>query len=174
MKHLGEQKALDRLVEIQADFRRKIADGYEHRAKDCLTCEVQGSCCLDAHFVNVHISRLEAVSIRRALDKMPMAWRARVETRIKDTVEKYGLTADGDSHEKTYACPLFEKGLGCLVHAAGKPVPCVMHACYENSSDLPPDHLQTTQERLIETLNSRVYGAGQPWLPLPVAIARTN
>ena len=73
MKFLSEKKALERLRDQISDLRSEISDRYEHRAKSCLTCEVKGSCCLDAHFVNVHISRLEAVNIRSILDAMPDA-----------------------------------------------------------------------------------------------------
>lgn len=170
MKPISETKALVRLKEIQADFKSQISNEYEHRAKNCLTCDVQGSCCRDAHFVNVHISRLEAVNIRRALGALPEDRRAKIDRRIEESVEKYGLSVEGDTYAQTYACPLFEKRTGCLVHNEGKPVPCITHACYENVADLPPDELQAEQERRIDMLNNQTYGRHHPLLPLPLAL----
>jgi len=172
MKFLSEKKALERLRNQISDLRSEISNGYEHRAKSCLTCEVKGSCCLDAHFVNVHISRLEAVNIRSILDAMPDARRQAVDKRIDETIERYGLNLQGDTFARAYACPLFEAGIGCLVHEAGKPVPCIMHACYEDQSHLPPDELQIAQEKKIDDLNARTYGRRDKWLTLPLAISR--
>jgi len=59
MKPISQTQALERLKNIQADLRSEISN-FESRAKSCLTCDTPGACCLDAHFVNVHISRLEA------------------------------------------------------------------------------------------------------------------
>src|SRR5438445_2899409 len=170
MKLLSEQKALGRLQKLKTDFKDQISDGYEHRAKSCLTCETQGACCLDAHFVNVHVSRLETVAIRQELEKLPEEKQLEVYRRVDETVEKYGLSSEGDTFPQTYTCPLFERGTGCLVHANGKPVPCITHACYENAADLPPDELQADQEKRIDDLNTQTYGRPQPWLPLPLAI----
>lgn len=170
MKLISQQKALQRLKDLKEDFKSHISNEYEHRAKSCLTCKVQGSCCQDAHFVNVHISRLEAVSIRQTLKKLPDAKRDEIDRRIAVAVEKYGLTSAGNTYSQTYACPLFEKGTGCLVHHEGKPVPCITHACYENAADLPPDELQTVQENRIEALNRKTYGRSMPFLPIPLAL----
>ena len=90
--------------------------------------------------------------------------------RVDETIEKYSLRAEGDTFAQTYACPLFEKGIGCLVHQTAKPVPCIMHACYESPADLPPDEMQTRAESQIESLNARVYGRSMPLLPLPLAL----
>jgi hypothetical protein len=170
LKLLSEQKALGRLRQLKDDFKQRIVKGYEHRAKSCLTCETQGACCLDAHFVNVHISRLEAVAIRQALENLPETKQCEIRLRVEETSEKYGLISEGDTYAQTFSCPLFEKGVGCLVHRTGKPVPCITHACYENAADLPPDDLQIEQEDLIDKLNVQTYGWPQPWLPLPLAI----
>ena len=170
LKALSEQKALARLKKLKADFKQQISDGYEHRAKSCLTCETQGACCLDAHFVNVHISRLEAAAIRQALSYLPEENRKKIYDRINLTVEKYGLSTDGDTFSQTYACPLFEKGIGCLIHQDGKPVPCIAHACYESAADLPPGELQIEQEKLIDLLDQKTYRNSRPWLPLPLAL----
>jgi hypothetical protein len=174
MKLISQQKALELVEKLKGDFKSQILGGYEHRAKSCLTCEVQGSCCLDAHFVNVHISRLEAVGVRRVLERLPEELRNRIYRRIENTVEKYELKSGGDTYSQTYACPLFAKGTGCLVHNEGKPVPCITHACYTNASDLPPDELQIEQERRIDDLNRKTYGRSEPWLPIPLAILNSR
>lgn len=168
MKRLSERQALARLQKQKDEYRETIRSTYEHRAKNCLTCETQGACCLDAHFVNVHITRLEAKAIAGVLDGLPAEKREAVYRRVEETVEKYALSAEGDTFARTFACPLFEKGTGCLVHEAGKPLPCIQHACYENRADLPPDELLEEQERLVERLNKRVYGKDPVWLPLPL------
>lgn len=170
MKLVSQQKALELLDNLISDLRSEIREKYEHRAKNCLTCETQGVCCLDAHFVNVHISRLEAVAIQKTLDKLPMQKQFEVNARVDTAIEKYSLTTDGDTYAQTYACPLFEQGIGCLVHDAGKPVPCIMHACYELEADLPPDELQTMAEKHIEALNLQTYRRFLPMLPLPLAL----
>ena len=170
LRLLSEQKALGQLQKLKTDFKNQIADGYEYRAKNCLTCDTQGACCIDAHFVNAHISRLEAIAIRQVIKKLPETKQDEINARIEATVEKYGLRTDGDTFAQTFACPLFEKGIGCLVHQTGKPVPCITHACYENAADLPSDDLQTEQEKRIDDLNTHTYGRSQPWLPLPLAI----
>ncbi len=174
MKFLGEQKALDRLKSIKEDLRREVADGYEYRAKSCLTCETKGACCLDAHFVNVHISRIESKAILKFLSTLPDEHQEKLRERIELSIERFGLNTDGDTFSKTYACPMFEKGIGCLIHDAGKPVPCIMHACYENQADLPPDELQSRAEQIIDDLNEDTYGRSLPLLPLPVAIANRS
>ena len=172
MRLLSEQNALERLATLKSDFKSEVADGFEHRAKSCLTCETQGACCLDAHFVNVNISRLEAVAITNTLSNLPLQKQCEVYDRVEQTIDQYKLSSDGDTFAKAYACPLFEKGTGCLVHNSGKPLPCVAHACYENAADLPPDELTEQQERLVYDLNRRTYGE-QLWiLPLPVALSK--
>ena len=167
MKLLSEKQALMKLRAIKNDFRAFIKQNYEHRAKDCNTCETKGACCLDAHFVNVHITRLEAVLIREELAKLSPEKQNEIYRRIAETIEKYDLTSEGDSFSKTFACPLFEKGVGCLVHTV-KPVPCIQHACYERKEDLPPDELQSETEDKIERLNEQTYKKFPNWLALPV------
>jgi hypothetical protein len=168
MKILNETKALNELKRLKADYQTFIKTNYEHRAADCKTCPTKGACCLDAHFVNVHITRLEAVAIRKSFEKLSAEKQREVYERAFETVEKYDLSAPGDTFAKTFACPLFEKDVGCLVHSEGKPAPCISHACYENQEDLPPEHLQEAVEAKIEKLNERVYGKALSWLPLPV------
>jgi len=173
MKLLSETTALAKLHVLKSTFARAIRDGFEHRAKSCVTCETPGACCLDAHFVNVHITPLEAKAIRNVIEKLPLAAQQHIAKRVEDTISRYELSSDGDTVSKTYACPLFEKGTGCLVHERGKPLPCIAHACYENKEDLPPDELVAEQEGLVEKLNEAVYRKPVTWLPLPVAVRRT-
>ena len=173
MKPLSEKQALLKLRNLKNDFRARIKQNYEHRAKDCGTCETKGACCLDAHFVNVHITRLEAVLIGEELKKLPPEKQKKIYRQISETIEKYDLRSDGDTFAKTFACPLFEKGAGCLIHAV-KPVPCISHACYEREEDLPPDELQTEAEAKIERLNEQTYKKFPRWRPLPVFLDLIN
>ena len=170
MKLLGEKSALNRLLKLKTDFQEFVRENYEHKAKDCLTCEVQGDCCTDAHFVNVHITRLEAVAIQKAISELENT--DEVFERVEKTIEEYDLNGSENSFNKTFACPLFEKGTGCLVHKKGKPIPCIQHACYENESDLPPDKVQLKQEKAVERLNTQTYGNAWNWLLLPVWIRK--
>jgi hypothetical protein len=101
------------------------------------------------------------------LDLLADEQRERVDGRIDRVIAEYGLDADDGT---TYACPLFEKGIGCLVHSEAKPLPCIQHACYENEKDLPPDELLAEQEGLVDALNRRVYGQASTLTPLPLAV----
>ncbi len=171
MNELAEARALARLRRVKASYQSFIKWNYEHAAEDCRVCPTQGTCCTDAHFVNVHITRLEAVHLRETLERTPRLTndeRRLVYARAKDAVARYQLTSAGDTFAQTYACPLFQTGTGCLVHARAKPAPCIQHACYENWEDLPPLNLQTRAEHRIEQLNTEVYGAAWAWLPTPV------
>ena len=168
MKQRSEKRTLENLHRLKSDFAARIRSDFEHRAKSCVTCETPGACCLDAHFVNVHITRLEAVAIRDVIDALPN--RDEILKRVDKAIATYGLSTAGDTFSKTYACPLFEKGTGCLVHERGKPLPCIAHACYENKEDLPPDELVAEQEGLVEKLNELTYRKIPRWLPLPIAI----
>lgn len=171
MKMLAETKALEKLKSLKTKYKNRISDDYEHRAKSCLTCETKGLCCLDEHFVNVHITKLEAVLIKKELQKFSSEKQTEIFNRIENAIEKYDLNSAGDSFEKTFACPLFEKEIGCLIHEV-KPIPCIQHACYERREDLPPDELQTETEEKIERLNEQTYRKSAHWLPLPVWISR--
>ena len=70
MKRLSEIRALSALQKLKSEYQEFIKTNFEHKAKNCLTCETKGACCLDAHFVNVHITKLEAFAIRAALGKL--------------------------------------------------------------------------------------------------------
>lgn len=174
MKTLTEIRALRELEKLKNDYRRLVKINYEHRAQDCRTCPAPGACCLDAHFVNVHITKLEAAAIRQTLGKLSEAKQNEIYRRAREAVEKYDLKTSGDTFAQTYACPLYEKNVGCLVHSESKPAPCISHACYESEADLPPDDLQTEIENQIDRLNRRTYGVGLNHLPLPVWLALLN
>jgi hypothetical protein len=174
MRKLTESDALARLQRSKAAFQTHVKFNFEHRAMDCRVCPTPGVCCTDAHFVNVHITRLEAVAIRETIARTPRLTqdeRRAVYSRARAAVERYGLDATGFSEAQTFACPLFVKGAGCLVHKRAKPAPCIQHACYGEWSDVPPVSLQWREERKVEQLNVEVYGAAWEWLPLPVWLA---
>lgn len=171
MKTLTEDEALTLLQRSKAAYQSEIKRGYEHLAQSCRECSTPGVCCTDAHFVNVHITRLEAVAIRETLKRTPRltdAARRRVYERARDAVTRYQLSAGGDTFRQTYSCPLFEPGTGCLVHSRAKPAPCIHHACYDNWEDIPPAVLQWRTEHRVEQLNTQVYGAAWAWLPTPL------
>jgi hypothetical protein len=156
---------------VKAAYQSFIKLNYEHRAEDCATCPTRGVCCTDEHFVNVQITRLEAVAMRETLERTPRlteAERRAVYARARLAVERYGLRAAGDTFAQTYACPLYDAQAGCLVHRRAKPAPCIQHACYEDWQDLPPDNLQARTERRVEQLNRAAYGAAWAWLPTPL------
>ena len=167
----SEREALAQLQRVKSAYQSFIKLNYEHAAEDCRTCPTRGLCCTDAHFVNVHITRLEAVAIRETLSRTPRLTdeaRRAVYERARLAVERYNLRAAGDTFAQTYSCPLYDRDLGCLVHARAKPAPCVQHACYEDWEDLPPASLQARTEHRVEQLNGEVYGAAWAWLPTPL------
>jgi hypothetical protein len=170
MKPISESKAISSANRLKEEFAHHIRENYEYRAKSCAACETPGVCCTDAHFVNVRISRLEASAIRSVIERLPGDRANEVYRRVEEAIENYGLSIKDETFDQTFACPLFEKGIGCLVHNEGKPLPCIQHACYEREEDLPPDSLLDEYELKIERLNQRVYGTSQPLLPLPVAV----
>ena len=174
MKTLTETKALRDLQKLKSDYQNFIKDRYEPNAQSCETCPTKGACCLDAHFVNVHITKLEAVAIGQTLAKLNEEKQGKIYHGIAEIVDKYDLKGAGDSFAKTYACPLYEKNVGCSVHFEGKPAPCISHACYEIETDLPPDFLQTEIENQIERLNNRVYGKRWNYLSIPVWLDSIN
>lgn len=160
MKRLSESTGIERLAGIREDFRREIEVRFEHRAKPCSVCETPGACCLDEHFVNVRVSRLESAAIRKAVAELNEDVRSGVFQRLK------GIEPDAEF----YACPLYESGVGCLVHNTAKPLPCIAHACYERKEDLPPDELLSEREIEIDDLNRRVYGRSEPQMPIHAAL----
>ncbi|HEV2912810.1 MAG TPA: hypothetical protein VGX92_05785 [Pyrinomonadaceae bacterium] len=169
--NLTEREALARLQRAKASYQTHIKLNYERAARSCRTCPVRGVCCTDAHFVNVHITRLEAVAVRETLERTPrLTFEARraVYSRARETVMRYGLRVAGDTFAQTFACPLYEPKVGCLVHARAKPAPCIQHACYDSWQDLPPASLEARSEHRVEQLNTAVYGAAWAWLSVPV------
>lgn len=169
MKLLSRQKAIEKLKAEMSVFAHDVGNNYAHRAKDCSTCDVKGSCCTDEHFVNVRISPLEAAAIRTVLDTLPSEKRDRLNKRIEDTVSRYSLDKS-DGIEATYSCPLLDDEMGCIVHGVAKPLPCILHGCYERQEDLPPSSVRSRQEKKIARLNLKVYGKQPVLRPLPVAI----
>jgi hypothetical protein len=167
----SETKALAQLQRVKSAYQSFIKLNYEHAAEDCRTCPTRGVCCTDAHFVNVHVTRLEAVAIRETISRTPRlteAGRRAVYKRAREAVKRFNLRAAGDTFTQTFSCPLYEPSMGCLAHARAKPAPCVQHACYENWEDLPPTSLQARTEHRVEQLNTEIYGAAWAWLPLPL------
>ncbi|HVF50058.1 MAG TPA: hypothetical protein VNA19_08225 [Pyrinomonadaceae bacterium] len=171
MRRLSEAEALARLQRGKTAYQSHVRVHFEPAARACRTCPTAGVCCTDAHFVNVHITRLEAAAIRETLRRTPRLdedARRAVYARAHAAVARYGLQTTGDTFAQTFSCPLFEKGVGCLVHARAKPAPCIQHACYDSWEDVPPVSLQWRTEARVEHLNEQVYGAAWAWLPLPL------
>ncbi|HEY0322774.1 MAG TPA: hypothetical protein VGC66_17605 [Pyrinomonadaceae bacterium] len=171
MSSRSERTALATLQRLKTSYQTGIKRNYEQAAEDCSTCLTPGACCMDAHFVNVHITRLEAVAIRETLERTPRLSeeeKREVYARAREAVRRYDLRASGDTFAQTFSCPLYVPRLGCLVHRRAKPAPCIQHACYKNWEDLPPDALQQRVEHRVEELNAEVYGKEWAWLPLPL------
>jgi hypothetical protein len=112
--------------------------------------------------------------MREALNRRPAALRARVLFRSKRAVEIYKLDEVRDTSLATYPCPLFEKGIGCLVHSDAKPFPCIAHACYAQQTDLPPENLLDAAELAVERINLRTYGQSTPPVPIPIALVESD
>jgi hypothetical protein len=172
MQQLAEATALARLQRAKRAYQSHIKLAYEPAARDCRACPTPGVCCTDAHFVNVHITRLEAVAMRATIARTPRltdADRRAVYERARAAVRQYDLRATtGDTFAQTYSCPLFVPGTGCLVHARAKPAPCIQHACYNDWQDVPPTALQWRTESRVEHLNEQTYGTAWAWLPTPL------
>lgn len=160
MKRLSETAAIERLAQIRQAFSLEIREIFEHRAKPCSACETPGACCLDEHFVNVRISRLEAAAIRGVVSKFDGSTRSKIESRLKKL----------NPNAEFYACPLYQPDRGCLVHATAKPLPCIAHACYEREQDLPPAELLNERELEVDRLNRRTYGRSEPLMPIHAAL----
>lgn len=172
---MTESEALDELRRIKTSYQKFIRDNFELAAQNCQTCQTFGACCTDAHFVNVHVTRLEAAAIRETLDNLPENQKQAIYNHVEETIKKYDLKIDGDTFGQTFACPLFEPKIGCLIHENGKkPVPCIQHACYEREEDLPPSCLQARAESKIERLNRAAYGDNWSWLPLPIWLRKSD
>ena len=108
--------------------------------------------------------------MKQALGELSLETQKDVRERTADCITTYKLDKAIDTETATYACPLFEKGVGCLVHETSKPLPCIAHACYESQADLPPDELLDAAELAIYGLNIRTYGKADPPISIPLAI----
>jgi hypothetical protein len=171
MKISSEKIGLSKLRALKDALRSRVA-AFETNAQPCSTCDTPGECCLDEHFVNVRISRLEARAIANVIARLPAIRRSAISERIDNASAELICKTPGIDTQ-TFACPLYEKGTGCLVHDEAKPVPCIVHACYERPEDLPPDALQDAAELAIDKLNERVYGRTTQLELLPIAIRLT-
>lgn len=112
--------------------------------------------------------------MRNAISELPLPLQEKVAARTSSAIEKYGLRSEQDPETATYACPLFEPLIGCLVHSTAKPFPCIAHACYERREDMPPDELLDSAETAIETLNIQTYGKSVSPLAIPLAVNSTT
>lgn len=157
---------LEQLKNIKYAYQILIRENFEFKAKSCEICETKGVCCSDEHFVNVHITQLEAVAIIEKLKSLNKL--EEVLPQVAGTISKYNLHENGDTFKQTFSCPLFEKNIGCLVHDEAKPIPCITHACYDRKEDLPPQFLQDRVTQKVERLNEEIYGEKPKWLPLPL------
>jgi hypothetical protein len=175
MRRIEEPKALVQLRRTKQGFAEYINRNYAYKALDCSKCS--RVCCADPDFVNVNITRLEAEAIWRTLQNSPRIGQEKfrqIVARARAAVEKYRLTAHGDTFRQTYSCPLFEPGSGCTVHWKAKPAPCIQHGCYEDWQDLP-DALEFGRvERRVERLNEGVYSDRGQWdyATIPVWLSR--
>src|SRR6476469_3967582 len=124
MRLISRTTALFRLAELREAFRSHIAANFEHRAKSCETCETKGACCLDVHFVNVRISRLDAEAVNAVINRLPSAEKETVLARVDKAIRTFRRDENGS----TYACPLYDSTAGCLVHDEAKPFACIAHA----------------------------------------------
>lgn len=170
MRWLSETKAIGILASIRVRFKGRL-EHYEANAKNCAECRTPGACCLDEHFVNVRISRLEAAAIANSISGLSPVLRDKVIARTQLAATKFDLESD-PAATKFFACPLYERGHGCLVHKSAKPLPCIAHACYERREDLPPERLLAEAEEEVNALNRRVYGPHYAIEPIPLALVR--
>jgi hypothetical protein len=164
MKKVEQPQALIQLRRTKQSFSKYIARNYASKAVDCAKCNT--ICCIDHDFVNVNITRLEAEAIWRTLKNSPRISNElfeAIKARAAEAVKKYKLSPFGDTFSQTYACPLFEIGIGCTVHWKAKPAPCIQHGCYENWQDLPDTKEFARVEKRVEHLNKLLYGNSSEW-----------
>jgi len=171
MKTLSVSRAVHLLREVRERFRENIVSKYEFRAKNCGNCENRGICCTDEHFVNVHVTRLEALAIKRAVDTFSGEDRRKVLRKAEVESARFDSKRETDTFHITYSCPLYDPKAGCLVHRTAKPLPCINHACYEQKADLPPDEILEGALREVTALNSRVFGNAWGIQPIPLWIS---
>ena len=103
---MTEQDALAELRRAKTAYQTFIRDNFEFAAEDCGTCPTFGACCTDRHFVNVHITRLEAVAIKQdhvnALERLGAAYSK--AGRFKDALATFDQlkTFKGDAKSYNY------------------------------------------------------------------------
>jgi hypothetical protein len=173
MRKISEAQALVQLRRRKQQFAAYIAQNYGEKALDCRQCST--ICCANDKFVNVNITRLEAIAIWRTLKNSPRITPQLFEkilTRVTAAIEQYRLSPYGDTFLQTYACPLFEKGIGCLVHWKAKPGPCIQHGCYQDWQDLPDTEAFSRVEQKVEKLNKTVYHQDWQYATIPVWLSR--
>lgn len=175
MQKMPEAKALVQLRRAKQGFSDYITKNYAFKAKDCRTCTTV--CCADSDFVNVNITRLEAVAIWNTLKNSSRITKekfAEIIERTRQTINKYKLSDLGDTFSQTYSCPLFEPNIGCLVHWKAKPAPCIQHGCYEDWHDLPDAKEFARVEKRVEQLTNRVYGDQEElaYATIPIWLAK--
>ncbi len=163
---ISESSAIEALKRTKAAFAAEIKERYEFKAKDCAVCETAGQCCVDEHFVNVRITRLEAAAINAEIDKMPD--RRRIRFRIAAAAEKLAA-----SDSEFFSCPLYDASSGCRVHGPAKPLACINHACYAAAEDVPPPEQLDAAEASAARLEARAYGRCAGAFSLPFALTRT-
>jgi hypothetical protein len=165
--------ALAKLRRLKRTFAEYIGRNFGHLAVDCAKCPTP--CCADAQFVNVNITRLEAVAMLEALRRSPSHGPQKVAqtlARARDAVARYGLSETGDTFAKTYACPLYEPGKGCAVHWKAKPAPCIQHGCYERWEDLPETRTLRRVERATARLDAATFGEPARPMTIPMWLLR--
>src|ERR1700749_5309040 len=109
-RKLSEAEALAGLQRSKAAFQTHVKLNFEHRALDCRACPTPGACCTDAHFVNVHITRLEAVAIRDTLTRTPRLneeERRAVYVRAHEAVGRDGRAPSGETLAPAPSCSVF-------------------------------------------------------------------
>lgn len=172
-RRMSRREALVRLRRMKQAFSRYIGRDYGHLAADCAACPTP--CCADAQFVNINITRIEAEAMIETLRESPRRGEAKlreVVARAETAIQTYGLSEEGDTFAKTYACPLYEKGVGCLVHWKAKPAPCIQHGCYEHWEDLPETGTMQRVEARVEQIDAAVHGRAPRWMTIPVWLTK--
>jgi hypothetical protein len=102
------------------------------------------------------------------LQKLPIEKQKEIYCRIEQTIENYDLKSSGDTFAQTFACPLFEKEIGCLVHASGK-TRRVHSACVlRKQTGFAARRVTVGSRNEIERLNEQTYKTSARWLSLPV------
>ncbi len=170
---MSKREALVRLRRMKQAFSRYIGKNFGHLAADCAVCPTP--CCADAQFVNINITQIEAEAMIETLRESPRHGEDKlreVVARAEAAIAHFGLTETGDTFEKTYACPLYERGVGCLVHWKAKPAPCIQHGCYEHWEDLPETGTMHRIEAQVEQLDEAVHERPARWMTIPVWLTK--